>query len=195
MEYPLSEDPTNEDFSAVHNRTPMTVEIVDAPAQLAVVDDLSSSMVVLCGVGLATTLTAAVGRGGAKTVKVFGDVAAAADYAENNFRHPLQRVLGGEEGPGAEVRKHAAPLPLPARPRPAAANRAPPRPPQAAREAARTGQPADGAFVSAGLGVSQPSAEETQTPRLGTRAAQCVRPARFLRATSRPPGPLPHPRP
>ncbi len=119
MEYPLSEDPTNEDFSAVHNRTPMTVEIVDAPAQLAAVDDLSSSMVVLCGVGLATTLTAAVGRGGAKTVKVFGDVAAAADYADNNFRHPLQRVLGGEEGPGAEVRKHAArsrclPLPLPA---------------------------------------------------------------------------------
>ena len=108
MEYPLSEDPTNEDFSAVHNRTPMTVEIVDAPAQLAVVDDLSSSMVVLCGVGLATTLTAAVARGGAKTVKVFGDVAAAADYAENNFRHPLQRVLGGEEGPGAEVRKPAA---------------------------------------------------------------------------------------
>ena len=116
MEYPLSEDPTNEDFSAVHNRTPMTVEIVDAPAQLAAIDDLSSSMCVLCGVGLATTLTAAVGRGGAKTVKVFGDVAAAADYADNNFRHPLQRVLGGEEGPGAEVRKHAAPPPFPPAP-------------------------------------------------------------------------------
>ena len=87
--------------------------------------------------------------------------------------------------PPAPAACRSAPLPLPARPRPAAANRASPRPPQAAREAARTGQPADGAFVSAGLGVSQPSAEETQTPRLGTRAAQCVRPARLLRATSR----------
>ena len=147
MEYPLSEDPTNEDFSAVHNRTPMTVEIVDAPAQLAAVDDLSSSMVVLCGVGLATTLTAAVARGGAKTVKVFGDVAAAADYADNNFRHPLQRVLGGEEGPGAEVRKHAArsrclrsaPLPLPVRPlaRAPAPRRRQPRSPSPASGGAR----------------------------------------------------------
>lgn len=61
-------------------------------------------MVVLLGTGLPTTLTTAVAMGGAKTVKVFESLASASGYAANAYRHPMQRVVGGERGPNAEVR-------------------------------------------------------------------------------------------
>ena len=34
MQYPLSEDPAQEDFTAVFNRSPLTVEILSSPSQL-----------------------------------------------------------------------------------------------------------------------------------------------------------------
>jgi hypothetical protein len=61
-------------------------------------------MVVLLGTGLPTTLTTAVAMGGAKTVKVFESLASASEYAENTYHHPMQRVVGGEREPNAEVR-------------------------------------------------------------------------------------------
>ena len=61
-------------------------------------------MVVLLGTGLPTTLTTAVAMGGAKAVKVFDNLGSASEYAVQTFRHPMQRILGGEQGPSAEVR-------------------------------------------------------------------------------------------
>ena len=61
-------------------------------------------MVVLLGTGLPTTLTTAVAMGGAKTVKVFESLASASEYATKTYRHPMQRVIGGERGANAEVR-------------------------------------------------------------------------------------------
>lgn len=105
MAYPLAEDPTNEDWSSVANRAPMNVEILSGPAALAVTEGLSASMIVLLGTGLATTITTAVARGGAKGVKVFDSAEKTMEYAAKTFRFPGQRVIGGEEGPGAEVRR------------------------------------------------------------------------------------------
>ena len=81
MQYPLSEDPTQEDFTAVFNRSPLTVEILSTPEQLLTTTGLQASMVVLLGTGLPTTLTTAVAMGGAKTVKVFDDLDSASEYA------------------------------------------------------------------------------------------------------------------
>jgi hypothetical protein len=103
MQYPLSEDPTQEDFTAVFNRSPLTVEILSTPEQLLTTTGLQASMVVLLGTGLPTTLTTAVAMGGAKTVKVFDDLDSASEYAAKTYRHPMQRIIGGEPGPDTQV--------------------------------------------------------------------------------------------
>ena len=63
MAYPLAEDPTNEDWSSVFNRAPLTVEVLSGPAALGVTDGVPACMIVVLGTGLATTLTTAVARG------------------------------------------------------------------------------------------------------------------------------------
>jgi hypothetical protein len=149
MQYPLSDDPDKEDFTAVFNRSPLTVptlgsnlsplsshssyshrvdkrklisetllswpvqvEILSSPEQLLSTSGLQASMVVLLGTGLPTTLTTAVAMGGAKTVKVFENLGIASEYAADTFRHPMQRVIGGERA-SAEVRTPRSPLSVP----------------------------------------------------------------------------------
>lgn len=103
MQYPLMDDPMQEDFTAVFNRSPLTVEVLSSPAQLQSTSGLQASMVVLLGTGLPTTLTTAVAIGGAKTVKVFDSLDSASEYAAKTYRHPMQRVIGGEREPNVEV--------------------------------------------------------------------------------------------
>ena len=42
--------------------------------------------------------------GGAKAVKVFDSPKNTMEYAAKTFKFPGQRIIGGEEGPGSEVR-------------------------------------------------------------------------------------------
>ena len=89
------------------------VEILSSPEQLQSTSGLQASMVVLLGTGLPTTLTTAIAMGGAKAVKVFDNLGSASEYAAETFRHPMQRIIGGEHGPSAEVRIPRSSLSLP----------------------------------------------------------------------------------
>ena len=72
----------------------MSVEIVSDASQIRDADTLRDAMVVFCDLASAPLVTAGLAHG-AKEAKILPDVQTVADYAEERFRFPTQRVVGG----------------------------------------------------------------------------------------------------
>lgn len=72
----------------------MSVEIVSDASQIRDADTLRDAMVVFCDLASAPLVTAGLAHG-AKEARFLSDVQTVADFAEEHFRFPTQRVVGG----------------------------------------------------------------------------------------------------
>jgi hypothetical protein len=79
---------------STRGRQPMTVEIVREASQIRDPDNLRDAMVVFCDLSTGPLVTAGLAHG-AKEARLFAEVQEVVDYAEEHFRFPTQRVIGG----------------------------------------------------------------------------------------------------
>ena len=83
-----------EEVRSTRGREPISIEIVRRASRIRDLETIRDAMVVYCDLATAPLVIAGLAHG-ANQARLFPDVQTTSDYAEEHFRFPTQRIVGG----------------------------------------------------------------------------------------------------